>query len=61
MNVPRAGLRIAVVGVSSLIGAAVVDELRLRKMAVAELHGIYIELANNGPGLRVSLSFAKCS
>jgi aspartate-semialdehyde dehydrogenase len=40
MNVPRAGLSIAVVGVSSLIGAAVVDELRLRKMPVAELHGL---------------------
>ena len=36
----RAGLRIAVVGASSLIGAAVVDELRARKMAFAELHGL---------------------
>ena len=40
MNVPRAGLRIAVVGVSSLIGAAVVDELRARKIPVAELHAL---------------------
>ncbi|HSY96503.1 MAG TPA: Asd/ArgC dimerization domain-containing protein, partial [Steroidobacteraceae bacterium] len=40
MNVPRAGLRVAVVGVSSLIGAAVVDELRVRKIPVAELHGL---------------------
>ena len=40
MSVPRAGLRIAVVGVSSLIGAAVVDELRVRKIPVAELHGL---------------------
>jgi aspartate-semialdehyde dehydrogenase len=34
------GLRIAVVGVSSLIGAAVIDELRARKMAFAELHAL---------------------
>jgi aspartate-semialdehyde dehydrogenase len=32
--------RIAVVGVSSLIGAAVIDELRARKIAVAELHAL---------------------
>jgi aspartate-semialdehyde dehydrogenase len=32
--------RIAVVGVSSLIGAAVIDELRARKLAVAELHAL---------------------
>src|ERR1700679_2683103 len=31
-------LRIAVVGVSSLIGEAVVDELRARKFAFSELH-----------------------
>jgi aspartate-semialdehyde dehydrogenase len=36
----RAGLRIAVVGVTSLIGEAVVDELRARKTAFAELHGL---------------------
>ena len=34
------GLRIAVVGVSSLIGEAVIDELRAQKMAIAELHGL---------------------
>jgi aspartate-semialdehyde dehydrogenase len=32
--------RIAVVGVSSLIGAAVIDELRVRKIATAELHAL---------------------
>jgi aspartate-semialdehyde dehydrogenase len=32
--------RIAVVGVSSLIGAAVLDELRARKIAMAELHAL---------------------
>ena len=34
------GLRIAVVGVSSLIGEAVIDELRARKVAFAELHAL---------------------
>jgi aspartate-semialdehyde dehydrogenase len=34
------GLRIAVVGATSLIGAAVVDELRARKVAFAELHAL---------------------
>jgi aspartate-semialdehyde dehydrogenase len=33
-------LRIAVVGVSSLIGEAVIDELRARKMVFAELHAL---------------------
>jgi aspartate-semialdehyde dehydrogenase len=33
-------LRIAVVGVSSLIGEAVMDELRARKMAFAEVHAL---------------------
>src|SRR5260221_234754 len=33
-----AGLRIAVVGAASLIGEAVIDELRARKMPFAELH-----------------------
>jgi aspartate-semialdehyde dehydrogenase len=33
-------LRVAVVGVSSLIGAAVIDELRVRKFAYAELHAL---------------------
>jgi aspartate-semialdehyde dehydrogenase len=32
--------RVAVVGVSSLIGAAVIDELRARKIAMAELHAL---------------------
>jgi aspartate-semialdehyde dehydrogenase len=32
--------RVAVVGVSSLIGAAVIDELRARKLALAELHAL---------------------
>src|ERR1700680_2203971 len=34
------GVRIAVVGVSSLIGEAVIDELRARKIAFAELHAL---------------------
>src|ERR1700675_3886167 len=34
------GLLIAVVGVSSLIGEAVIDELRARKIAFAELHAL---------------------
>ncbi len=33
-------LRVAVVGASSLIGEAVIDELRARKMAFAELHAL---------------------
>ncbi len=37
MNV-KSGLRIAVVGASSLIGEAVIDELRARKVPFAELH-----------------------
>jgi aspartate-semialdehyde dehydrogenase len=40
MNAARPLPRIAVVGVSSLIGAAVIDELRERKIAVAELHAL---------------------
>ncbi len=40
MNAPRALPRIAVVGVSSLIGAAVIDELRERKIPLAELHAL---------------------
>jgi aspartate-semialdehyde dehydrogenase len=35
-----ATLRVAVVGVSSLIGEAVIDELRARKMAFTELHAL---------------------
>ncbi len=34
------GLRIAVVGVSSLIGQAVIDELRAQKFAIAALHAL---------------------
>ena len=36
----KSALRIAVVGVSSLIGEAVMDELRARKMTFAELHAL---------------------
>jgi aspartate-semialdehyde dehydrogenase len=36
----RSNLRVAVVGVSSLIGAAVIEELRERKIALAELHAL---------------------
>jgi aspartate-semialdehyde dehydrogenase len=35
-----AALRIAVVGASSLIGSALIDELRARKMPLAELHAL---------------------
>ena len=35
-----AALRVAVVGISSLIGEAVIDELRARKMLFAELHAL---------------------
>ncbi len=40
MNSPRALPHIAVVGASSLIGAAVIDELRARKILFAELHAL---------------------
>jgi aspartate-semialdehyde dehydrogenase len=41
MNMNKgAGLRIAVVGASSLIGEAVIDELRARKLGFAELHAL---------------------
>jgi aspartate-semialdehyde dehydrogenase len=40
VNNAAANLRIAVVGVTSLIGEAVIDELRARKMAFAELHAL---------------------
>jgi aspartate-semialdehyde dehydrogenase len=40
MSSIAAQLRIAVVGVSSLIGEAVVDELRKRKLAFSELHAL---------------------
>jgi aspartate-semialdehyde dehydrogenase len=41
--------RVAVVGVSSLIGAAVIDELRQRKMALAELHALDDQRSAGGP------------
>lgn len=41
--------RVAVVGVSSLIGAAVIDELRQRKVALAELHALDDERSAGGP------------
>ncbi len=40
MNNAAANLRIAVVGVTSLIGEAVIDELRARKMSFAEVHAL---------------------
>ena len=41
--------RVAVVGVSSLIGAALIDELRQRKMALAELHALDDERSAGAP------------
>jgi aspartate-semialdehyde dehydrogenase len=41
--------RVAVVGVSSLIGAAVIDELRARKIALAELHALDDERSAGAP------------
>ena len=41
--------RVAVVGVSSLIGGAVIDELRARKIALAELHALDDERSAGGP------------
>jgi aspartate-semialdehyde dehydrogenase len=41
--------RVAVVGVSSLIGAAVIDELRQRKIALAELHALDDERRAGAP------------
>jgi aspartate-semialdehyde dehydrogenase len=49
MNAAAALPRVAVVGVSSLIGAAVIDELRARKMALAELHALDDERSAGGP------------
>jgi aspartate-semialdehyde dehydrogenase len=40
MSSPKTLPRVAVVGVSSLIGAAVLDELRVRKFPYAELHAL---------------------
>lgn len=45
----KAKLRIAVVGVSSLIGAAVIEELRERKIAPAELHALDDVRSAGGP------------
>ena len=49
MNTAAALPRVAVVGVSSLIGAAVIDELRQRKIALAELHALDEERSAGGP------------
>ena len=49
MSSPGPKLRMAVVGVSSLIGAAVIDELRERKVALAELHALDDERSAGGP------------
>jgi aspartate-semialdehyde dehydrogenase len=51
-----AALRVAVVGASSLIGEAVIDELRARKMPIAELHALDDELS---VGRRVSAEGAE--
>jgi aspartate-semialdehyde dehydrogenase len=45
----RADLRIAVVGVSSLIGAALIEELRERKFPHAELHALDDVRSAGGP------------
>lgn len=49
MNAATELPRVAVVGVSSLIGAAVIDELRQRKIALAELHALDDERSAGGP------------
>ena len=49
MSTPPPKLRMAVVGVSSLIGAAVIDELRERKVPLAELHALDDERSAGGP------------
>ena len=49
MNTAAALPRVAVVGVSSLIGAAVIDELRQRKIALAELHALDDARSAGGP------------
>jgi aspartate-semialdehyde dehydrogenase len=38
MSAKPPGLRVAVVGAGSLIGAALVEELRARKFPIAQLH-----------------------
>jgi aspartate-semialdehyde dehydrogenase len=54
--VNAAALRIAVVGVSSLIGEAVIDELRVRKMAFGELHALDDERNVGGPVTELPVS-----
>ncbi len=49
MSAATAMPRVAVVGVSSLIGAAVIDELRQRKIALAELHALEDARSAGGP------------
>jgi aspartate-semialdehyde dehydrogenase len=49
MNAAAALPRVAVVGVSSLIGAAVIDELRERKIALAELHALDDQRSTGAP------------
>ena len=49
MSSPPPKLRMAVVGVSSLIGAAVIEELRERKVPLAELHALDDERSAGGP------------
>ena len=44
--------RIAVVGVSSLIGAALIDELREQKFASSELHALDDERSAGSAGRR---------
>jgi aspartate-semialdehyde dehydrogenase len=45
----RPNIRVAVVGVSSLIGAALIEELRERKLAFAELHALDDVRSAGGP------------
>jgi aspartate-semialdehyde dehydrogenase len=49
MSTPAAKPRIAVVGVSSLIGAALIEELRVRKIASSELHVLDDERSAGAP------------
>jgi aspartate-semialdehyde dehydrogenase len=49
MSAAAALPKVAVVGVSSLIGAALIDELRQRKIALAELHALDDERSAGGP------------
>jgi aspartate-semialdehyde dehydrogenase len=49
MNAAVSLPRIAVVGASSLIGAAVIEELRARKIALAELHALDAQRGAGAP------------